>query len=279
MDATGAVITFAVGLGGVALGAWLSRRNQKRSANDRLLVEAINDVVGAIAEVANGATGEAQWRYASAVSRIALHAPPEVVGAFRRFQDEATTATSEGRALLIAAVQAARQALGHQKVVDGDLAILLFGAHEGSFELAWTRQQASLDIDLEKRDIDARPDIPAPTDAGLDEARALAASSPAQAIVRAYDSIENRLVRLADAQAVSRAVPSDESSRAIEERLLGAGVLSEKTAHAVRGVAAMRNLAVHASGDEPTAKRAEEFIALADGVLYAIDAEARKREP
>lgn len=275
MDATGAVITFAVGLGGVALGAWLSRRNQKRSANDRLLVEAINDVVGAIAEVANGATGEAQWRYASAVSRIALHAPPEVVGAFRRFQDDATTATPEGRALLIAAVQVARQALGHQEVVDGDLEILLFGAHEGSFELAWARQQTSLGIDLEKRGTDAQPDTPVPTDASLEEARSLAAASPAQAIVRGYDAIENRLVRLAD----DRAVPRDGSLRPLEERLLGAHVLSEETAHAVRGVAAMRNLAMHAPGDEPTTQRADEFLTLAEGTLYAIDADARKREP
>jgi hypothetical protein len=30
---------------------------------------------------------------------------------------------------------------------------------------------------------------------------------------------------------------------------------------------------------EPTAQRAEEFLPLADGIRYAIDADARKREP
>ena len=127
MDILTAVITFAVGLGGVALGGLLARRNEKRAQGERLLVEALNDAMTAIAEVAGGEGKAAQNRYASATSRIALHASPAVVARFREFQDDADTTTADGRQRLLAAVQAARQELGHGQARDSDLAVLLFG--------------------------------------------------------------------------------------------------------------------------------------------------------
>lgn len=126
---TEAIVTLIVGVGGVALGAWLARRNEKRAAGERLLVEALNDAVASIAEVANGVP-DAQARYASAVSRIALHASPRVANAYRRFQDVANTGTPEGRRLLVLALQEARQDLGHETLGADDLAVLLFGPHE-----------------------------------------------------------------------------------------------------------------------------------------------------
>lgn len=128
MDALTALITFGAGVGGVLLGGFLARRNEKQAQGDRLLVEALNDAVTAIAEVAGGGGGAAQNRYASATSRIALHASPEVVARFRQFQDDATTATADGRARLIAALQEARRELGHGRVGDDDLYVLLFGS-------------------------------------------------------------------------------------------------------------------------------------------------------
>lgn len=122
------VATVLVGLGGVALGAVLAQRHNKQATTERLLVEALNDLVGSIAEVSNGTPG-AQARYASAQARIALHGPPAVALAFRRFQDNASTITPDGRAALVAAVQEARRSLGHDVIEDGDLAMLLFG-HE-----------------------------------------------------------------------------------------------------------------------------------------------------
>jgi hypothetical protein len=121
-----ALVAVAVGFGGVALGALLGRRNEHRSRSDALLVDALNDAVAAIAEAAVGTEG-AQQRYASAVSRIGLHAPPEVVRAFRAFQDDATTLTQDGRDRLVAAFQVARQRLGHGEVSGLDLRVLLFG--------------------------------------------------------------------------------------------------------------------------------------------------------
>lgn len=127
MDALAALITFAAGVGGVILGGLLARRNEKRAQGERLLVEAVNDAATAIAEVAGGEGKAAQSRYASAVSRIALHASPAVISKFRMFQDDATTSTLDGRARLIDAVQQARRELGHRRAPDEDIAVLLFG--------------------------------------------------------------------------------------------------------------------------------------------------------
>lgn len=129
MDVAGAVITAVVGFGGVTLGSLLALRNERRSRSDALLVEALNDAVAAIAEVAGGVPG-AVPRYASATSRIALHGPPEIVTALRRFQDDATTGTRDGRERLIATIQIARTQLRHGKVADDDIRVLLFGPDE-----------------------------------------------------------------------------------------------------------------------------------------------------
>jgi hypothetical protein len=107
-------------------GAWLARRNEKQAATERLLVAAVNDLVDSIAGVAQGEAG-AHARYASALARISLHGPPNVVRAFRDHQEDATTVTPEGRRLLPVAVQVARKELGHQSLDERDIEVLLFG--------------------------------------------------------------------------------------------------------------------------------------------------------
>jgi hypothetical protein len=125
----------AVGVLGVALGAWLARRNEKRAATERLLVEAVSDVVDGIAGVAQGIPG-AQARYAAALARVALHGSPEIVRAFSHHQEEATTITQEGRRRLVAAMQQARLELGRQRIDERDLELLLFGAPSANAEPA-----------------------------------------------------------------------------------------------------------------------------------------------
>lgn len=86
MEVAVALITLAVGLVGVILGGLLARRNEKRAQGERLLVEALNDAMTAIAEVAGGEGKPAQNRYASAMSRIALHASPRVIRSSASFK-------------------------------------------------------------------------------------------------------------------------------------------------------------------------------------------------
>jgi len=129
VDAGAALIALAVGFGGVLLGAVLTRRNDRRSHTDVLLAEAANDAVRAIASVAasNSTDAAAQTRYASAVARLAMHGTPPVVAAWRSFQDNATTETTEGRNRMLEAVQATRAQLGHGPASETDLHVLLFG--------------------------------------------------------------------------------------------------------------------------------------------------------
>jgi hypothetical protein len=59
---------------------------------------------------------------------VALHAPPEVVEAWCRFQDIGNTVTPEGRARLVTAIQSARTQLGHGTITDANVHVLLFGS-------------------------------------------------------------------------------------------------------------------------------------------------------
>jgi hypothetical protein len=133
-DVLTAAIAGAAGVGGVTLGALLNRQNERRARADLLLVDALNDAVAAIAEVAHSRGASGQSRYASATSRIGLHGSPSVVRAFRRFQDDAETGTQDGRSRLLDAIHVAREELGQAPVDDADLAILVFGPGEAAAE-------------------------------------------------------------------------------------------------------------------------------------------------
>jgi hypothetical protein len=131
-----AVIALIVGLAGGAFGALVTglftRRNDRESRGDELLAQAANNAIDAIAEVVGGTSPGAKARYASAVAHVALHASPQVAETWRRFQDDPTTATDDGRARMVTAVQSVRTQLGHGYVSDADLHVLLFGSGSSS---------------------------------------------------------------------------------------------------------------------------------------------------
>lgn len=115
-------------LGGVALGAFLARRNERRATSERLLTEALDDIVGGIADAASRVPG-AQARYASGMARLALHGNAELARAFREWQETPDTGTTDGRRALAGAVQQARHDLGRGRLAEDVVATLLFGTH------------------------------------------------------------------------------------------------------------------------------------------------------
>lgn len=121
----GAALVVGIVVG--AWGSWLTRRNEKKATAERLLVEALNDVVGGVSDVVSKVPG-AQARFGSAMSRIGLYGSPELVRAFRLHQEDGTTITPEGRRLFMAALQQARVDLGYPTLDEDDLAAILFGA-------------------------------------------------------------------------------------------------------------------------------------------------------
>jgi hypothetical protein len=127
MDTSTVIVGFIGIVLGAALTALLTRQNKRRSHADELLAQAVNDAIDAIAAVAAGISPDAQARYASAVSRVALHGSPQVVAAWRTFQDDATSETDDGRRRLVTAVQSVRAQLGHGNAADSDLHVLMFG--------------------------------------------------------------------------------------------------------------------------------------------------------
>lgn len=125
------VVSVLAGLVGIVVGAVLARRNAREEHADKLLADALNDLVSAIADVAGG-DADARRRYASAISRIALHGSPDLVEAFRAFQRNPTTCTDDGRRRLIAALQAGREELGRRRIDDDAARVLLFGVDGGA---------------------------------------------------------------------------------------------------------------------------------------------------
>lgn len=262
-SAVASALAFIGGMVAVALGAWLTRRHGKRAQAERLLVEALNDAVAAIAGVAGGAGVEAQRLYASAVSRVALHGSPEVITALRRFQEDPTTVTESGCARLVTVLQTARAELGHRPALEDDLRVLLFGAGPVDVE-SWA--QASEQVG---ESVVALQAAGATTqhDEVLAQLAELAESAPTTAVLSAFGSIEHELQRIAQAGGL----PVDAPAATLADMAARAGLVTPEAVSAVRGLVVLRNLAAH-GGDEQevTPARAREYIALVQAVLFVL---------
>lgn len=263
MDALTAVISVAVGFGGATLGAFLARRNDRRAQAERLLVEALNDAVQAITSVAGGVGLEAQRQYAFAVSRVALHASPAVVQAFRRFQDVATTTTEDGRWRLLDAVNAARGELGHELAAEEDLAVLLFGGPV-DVEL-WAEKEAEVrsSVDALWR-VTHHGSADETREPELDRLRAKAEIAPREVVVGSFQLIEAELHRMAAAHGV----PQGPTPAALADILTRGGHMTRETLSAIKGLVALRNLAEHAG--DVDGERAREYVAFVEAVLFAL---------
>ena len=261
-----ALIALAIGFGGVVLGARLTRRNDRRSRADDLLARALSDAVAAISDVAAGTVPNAMASYGSAVARIALHSPPEVVQAWRYFQDDATTATEDGRSRLVTALQAARKQLGHRPVSDRELHVLLFGpGGVGPVEF-----QAILSSVQAQMETTSRPEArrsPGVTPA-MDDLADVASSDPAMAVFQGYVLLERALHQLllsAGSQPDERRATIEFARQAAKKELI-----TPETLNAFEGLTVLRNLVAHGRGEEVTEQRARDYLALVDALLFAI---------
>jgi hypothetical protein len=134
----------------------------------------------------------------------------------------------------------------------------------GPFELEWKRNVSTVEADL-----GLPPSISEGKIGGaagkLDE---LAEESPAAAIVEAYGRVEEALRGLlADKgqKPDARWGPLALALMAVQQ-----GQISPETAKAIEGLDVLRNLAAHGREEELSSKRAHEFVALVQGVLYSI---------
>jgi hypothetical protein len=260
------LIALAVGFGGVLLGATLTRRNDRRSRADDLLARALSDAVAAISEVSAGTVPNAMASYGSAVGRIALHAPPEVVEAWRRFQDNATTTTEDGRARLVTAIQAARKQLGHGPVSDQNVHILLFGPG-GVGPVEFESVLSSVQEQVNEATRHAEPDgVPVATPA-MDELAGAAQNEPAVAILQGYTRLERELTELLRSGGVATA---NQGGPALAREAAERGLITPETLNAFNGLTVLRSLVVHGRDEDVTEERARDYLTLVDALLYAM---------
>jgi DNA-binding XRE family transcriptional regulator len=120
-----------------------------------------------------------------------------------------------------------------------------------------------------RSDVEAElPSTPRTSGAPADDLTGLAQRVPAAAIVEAYMRIEEDLREAL--KLVDEAPGKAEDGSALALRSFERGLVTAETLNAVEGAAVMRNLTVHGPPREVSVKQAEEFVAIANAVRYAI---------
>lgn len=106
-------------------------------------------------------------------------------------------------------------------------------------------------------------------DEELEQLAELAERAPEAAIVSSFQLVEREVRRVARDARLSdadRAPVTRLVTQAVEE-----GLITPENVSAIRGLATLRNLAAHAHPDaQATPQRAKEYVALVQGVLYAL---------
>jgi hypothetical protein len=141
----------------------------------------------------------------------------------------------------------------------------------GPFSLEWKRRVTDVEGDLGLSS--SIPDGEVGGAAGkLDE---IAQVSPTAAIVEAFGQVEAALRQVLEARGV-KALDDPWSVRHVAEVARDKGVITTETYDAIEGLSVLRNLAAHGGEKDISRQRAQEFVALAQGVIYAITNNAKR---
>jgi hypothetical protein len=108
----------------------------------------------------------------------------------------------------------------------------------------------------------------------IEELGSLALVAPEAAVNAAWERIERRLIKMLD----SAGAPtySAVGGLALARLARRHELISEESLNAIAGLSTMRNLVVHRQ-DDIDGQRAREYLALADGVLYALSPKPAQR--
>lgn len=143
----------------------------------------------------------------------------------------------------------------------------------GPFRLEWKRRAEAVEADLGRTPSISRGEIGGAA-GRLDE---IAEISPTGAIVEAFGQIESALRSLLEREG-TEGLDRPWSVRRLAEVARERGLITTETQDAIEGLSVMRNLAAHGGQDDLSPQRAHEFVALSQGVLYAINANAKSTE-
>jgi hypothetical protein len=140
----------------------------------------------------------------------------------------------------------------------------------GPFRLEWKRRAAEIEADL-----GSVPSITQGDGEGMGgRLNHVAEVSPTGAIVEAFGQIEATLRSALEADGAEE-LDRPWSVRRLSDIASERGLITAETHDAIEGLSVLRNLAAHGGQADLSPQRAREFLALSQGVLFAINANAK----
>jgi hypothetical protein len=139
----------------------------------------------------------------------------------------------------------------------------------GPFEVEWQRTLSEVETELgqEPPVVQAPPTAP---DTGLSaELEPVASRAPAAAVLEAYARVEGSLREVLEGRGIDEA-RTQRGAVGLARLAQSHGLITEETMQAIEGLSVLRNLAAHGRAGDVSPKRARDYLALADGVLFAI---------
>lgn len=156
---------------------------------------------------------------------------------------------------------------------------ILSGEHgslkAGPFGLAWRRTLSEVKSELGEEAPIAHAAPGPPASDLTTELAPVAARAPTAAVLEAYAQIEKALRQLLEVRGAGEGIDRI-GAVGLARRAQETSLITDETRHAVEGLSALRNLAAHGRAEDVSPERAQEYLTLADAVLWAIDANARR---
>ncbi len=118
--------------------------------------------------------------------------------------------------------------------------------------------------------------IPVPVRAEAPDLTDLAAQVPEMVIAEAFGLVEQEL--RTTLEGIGDKPPDDAGAAQLVQLAATRGLISRLTVNAIEGITVMRNLAIHGPRREVTTKQVDEYLALVEGVIYAIRQNAKRYE-
>jgi hypothetical protein len=143
-------------------------------------------------------------------------------------------------------------------------------AGPGGFKAQWDATIAETQAELESAAPVETQIQEVAADSRLADLDPLVNEHPEAAILQGYIRIERAL--RARVKSVTGAEARPLSGRPLVREALEVDAITQETARAIEGLIVLRNLAAHGGGGV-TSKRASEFLALADSILYVLTRE------
>jgi hypothetical protein len=144
----------------------------------------------------------------------------------------------------------------------------------GPFEVEWDRLLAETEKEVEA-EIPGSPQTNKHTAGVANELSPAAEEAPLAAVQEAYATVERELRKIIDRAGGESS--SDLGAVGLARLAERKGCINAETLRAVEGLSVMRNLAVHGGGRQLTPEQASEYLALVDGVLFAMRGKPRDR--